>query len=250
MTMGFGFCPNCGSPRTSAEQAHCGVCGLVFSAAQPPLAAPPPPPAWAQQPPAPPQYAPPAPPQYAPPPDGYPAQYQPAGQAGYPQQPGQPGYPPQGYPQGYMPGYAPAKKTNVALIAAIAGGAGLLLIIVAIIGVVLLAGHGNSYPGSITFSPSTFSCTSGGDETLSIRLPSSVAATDTVTMTTDNGTPSSLPVAFTFTKQSDGSWLFEFTGSGTASCGTTGSNAIGSHTVTIRDSNGKILAEGHYTIKP
>src|SRR5664280_819073 len=36
MTMGFGFCPNCGTPRVAAEQKFCAGCGLALSPASPP----------------------------------------------------------------------------------------------------------------------------------------------------------------------------------------------------------------------
>jgi hypothetical protein len=201
---------------------------------QPPqFGAPQPPQFGAQQPP---QFGAPQPPQFGAPPAGYAPQ-------GF-QQPGPAGYPPQGYPQGY----APATKSKAPLIAGIAIGA-VALIVVLLAAVVLISG-GSSYPGSITFSPSTYSCGSGGDVTLTITLPSSLAATDTVTMYTDGGDATPLPVGATFTKQSNGTWQFTFAGSGASGCGTTGSSSLGSHTVTIKDTSGKILAEGHYTINP
>ena len=36
MMMGFGFCPNCGTPRVAAEQRFCAGCGLALAAASPP----------------------------------------------------------------------------------------------------------------------------------------------------------------------------------------------------------------------
>ena len=64
MTTGFGFCANCGTPRTAVDQKFCNTCGSAFPAATPPSppaqpipVAPPPPPATAaawSMPPAPP----------------------------------------------------------------------------------------------------------------------------------------------------------------------------------------------------
>ena len=36
MTMGFGFCPNCGTPRVAAEQRFCAGCGGALSPVAPP----------------------------------------------------------------------------------------------------------------------------------------------------------------------------------------------------------------------
>jgi hypothetical protein len=164
-------------------------------------------------------------------------------------------YPPQGYaqgypPQGYMPGYAPAKGPNAGVIAAIALGAvALLVVIVAVVVLIASSGH-SSYPGSITFSPSSYSCGSSSTGSVTIKLPSSLQASDEITVFYDgvsSGVP--IPVGDLFTKQSDNSWQYASDNNGSdLTC--SGRTSVGSHTMTIKDSNGKILAEGHYTINP
>jgi len=81
MATGLGFCPNCGTPKTAADQKFCPTCGAAFAAMAVPAAPPPPrpvveaapplPPAWAATPPPPPSWGaqapmgpPPAPPAY------------------------------------------------------------------------------------------------------------------------------------------------------------------------------------------
>jgi hypothetical protein len=174
--------------------------------------------------------------QYGAPPTGYQA---PVGQ--------QPGFG-QVYTPGYGPGVAPAKKAPIGLIVAIAGGIGALLLII-IVAVVLLAGHANS--GSITFSPSTISCGTSTVFSETIRLPSSVHAGDVVTVYGDGVEENTVSIdATTWAKQSDGSWLYTFSTTNSLTCASTGTSAVGSHTMTIKDSAGKTLAEGSYTVNP
>ena len=45
MATGLGFCPNCGTPKTAAEQKFCPTCGAVLAAIAGPATVPTPPPA-------------------------------------------------------------------------------------------------------------------------------------------------------------------------------------------------------------
>jgi len=257
MTTGFGACANCGTPRMAAEQAACATCGAPFTA----------PPAWAtpQTPQAQPQTWQQTPqaqqtPQVQPQTWQQPAQQfgaQPAGyqapagqQPGYGQQPGfgqQPGYG-QPYAPAYGPGVAPAKKPPIALIVGIAAGVGALLLVI-IVAVVLLAGHSSS--GGITISPSTISCGTTTVFSETVRLPSSVHAGDVVTIYGDGVEENTMSIdATSWAKQGDGSWLFTYGTTSSFTCTSTGTSAVGHHTMTIKDSNGNLLAEGSYTINP
>jgi hypothetical protein len=97
------------------------------------------------------------------------------------------------------------------------------------------------------YSPSTITC--GQAYTLVIRLPASVKSSDRVPVKYDGITKGTQTVSSGFVKQPDGSWLYQdSTGAGTWSCGSSGSSSVGSHTETIVDSSGKVLAEGKYTL--
>jgi hypothetical protein len=55
-------------------------------------------------------------------------------------------------------------------------------------------------------------------------------------------------VGTSFEKQTDGSWLYkESTGSATWYCAPSGPSSVGTHTVRMLDSKGKVPAEGRYT---
>ena len=59
MSMGLGFCPTCGTPRTVADQRFCGVCGSAFATVSqpaPPVALPAPPETSPRESPAPPSW--------------------------------------------------------------------------------------------------------------------------------------------------------------------------------------------------
>jgi hypothetical protein len=158
-----------------------------------------------------------------------------------------------GYPQpypGYV-GYGPPPASHKGLIAAICAGIGVLLIFALVFAIVMVSSK-SSYPGSITYSPSTIAC--GASYTLTIRLPSTVKTGDELTIKFDGRISTTETITDSFAKQSDGSWLYTGTsGAGTWDCNssydTTGSTSIGKHTETILDLSGNILAQGTYTLE-
>jgi hypothetical protein len=223
MATGLGFCPTCGTAKTEADQKFCASCGATLAAPpQPPApvaampVAPPPPPAYVPAaPPPPPAYAPPPPPAYAPPPP-----YAPQQAWG-----GQP----------FAPA-APAKAAvspTMLLIGAV--------VILAIVGAAFYMMNNNSYPGTLAFSPTTVNC--GQTYTTTIRLPSSVKSTDQITLQ-DNGktvvTQSVSDVGLQ--QQADGSWSASDTSPADCSIG------AGAHTERLLDANGKVLAQGSFTL--
>ena len=261
MTTGFGFCPQCGTPRIAADQRFCAKCGNDLSAL---VAAPPAPPA-AAAPPAP--AAPPAAP--VPPP---PAAPQPA--AAVPSQPPTPpawsvaptqlqpvAPPPWSVPS---PGAAtPAATTGPAKplvtigsvnvtpkMAAIAG-----IALAAIIVVVYFVSSG-SKSGGITVTPSTYSCSSTALVTAVMRLPASVQATEVLVFQQDGKTVdtagATIHVSDLFTHQTDGSWTYTSSDQAKSNC--TGSSGetltMGTHTIAILDVAGHVLAQGSFTLTP
>ena len=105
--------------------------------------------------------------------------------------------------------------------------------------------------GSITLTPSSFSCSSSTQVTAVMRLPASMQATDMLTFQTDGVTKSSGTVDSTFSRQSDSSWLFSEPSTASSVCqGSGGTLLIGTHTLRILDAGGKVLAEGSYTLTP
>ena len=233
MMTGFWNCPNCGAQRASAQQATCGVCGAtLYAAPQPPAPGP--------------QWAVPQPPPYQPPAPQPPAAH---GWAGYP--PGYPqgyapGYPP-GYPQGY-PGYPGYQQPRSPLlpIALVIGG---IVALVVVMGLVLALASSHSTGASIVMSPSTIHC--GQATKLTIRLPATLKSSDRLTLEVDGVTINNWTVGQTFIKQSDGSWMYESSSSTSSwSCTASGLNALGTHVIKIRDANGKVLAQGSYTLTP
>jgi hypothetical protein len=218
----FGFCSACAAPRLAPEQGFCANCGAALSAVTPPQPAP-----------------------------------QPAQPQAWQPQPAQQDWS-AGYPQGY-PGYAPARSSNKGVIAAIVGGAGVVLVLAIIFAVVLISGGGSK--GGITFSPATVSCSSPVSFTLTAQLPSSVHAGDTVTVTLDGRTMGTdvLTGTSTAVQQADGSWTITNTSSVAtmqslcAAGGAAGGVNVltpGTHTEQILDSTGKVLATGSYTVTP
>lgn len=253
MTTGFGFCANCGTPAGAPDEKFCASCGAAMpanaasqaAAAAAPMAAvlpaaalPPttPPPPWATMPPPPYAAAPPPPYAAAPTPPPYAQPYAPV-----PPAPGQPawGTPPIGT-------YGARPRTAVNPLFLVAG----VLVIVAIVaaGAFALANGnkssgspGTGHPGTLVFSPSTVSC--DGMLTITTTLPSTVKDSDPITLKVDGtagGTHTVVEAGLT--KQADGSW--SGTSSGAADC----TMGAGLHTEQLVDANGKVLAEGTFTI--
>jgi len=114
--------------------------------------------------------------------------------------------------------------------------------------------------GGITFSPSTLSCSTPVDWTITGRLPASVHAGDTITTTFDGKSIGTTQIssAGDTTQQADGSWITARTftaadvqsGCATGGVSSTGVNLLvpGTHTMQILDSNGNVLAQGSYTV--
>ena len=278
MTMGFGFCANCGTPRVAAEQRFCAGCGLALSLASPPApqapvpvaasasmssdsASPIPPPAasepiaaveapsaptpWAAQPVAPPAWSmPPAAAPTPPPPWAVP-----------PPAPGAPTA--QAVPPG-IPVFAPAPTprapgTPIAIVAGIKVTPKLLAIggiaLAVIIAVVYMATSSKS--GSITFTPSAFSCSSSAQVATVISLPSSLSATEKLAWQIDGVTQTSYPVTYNFKQQTDGTWLFTDTSAASSHCqGSSAPLSMGTHSIRILDVSGRVLAEGSFTLTP
>ena len=228
----------------------------------PPAGAPTAPPPWAT----PPAGAPTAPPPWATPPAApgapvYPGA--PAAQAAPPPPPYPPAYP--GAPAAYPGAAAPATPAvPIATVAGIKITPKLLAIggiaLAAIVGVFVYMNM-NSSSGGITFSPSTVSCSSPVVFTATVRLPASVHSGDTITVMLDGKKVASSPISAdsSTVQQADGSWISTDTTSAASmqslcasggSAGGLGILTIGTHTETILDSNGKVLAQGSYTVKP
>ena len=84
-----------------------------------------------------------------------------------------------------------------------------------------------------------------------IKLPSSLRATDTIVVTVDGVTQRTTTVGAYMNLQPDGSWTREQPASANDACqGVSGQLAPGTHNVKIVDVNGRILAEGSYTLTP
>jgi len=277
MMMGFGFCPNCGTPRVAAEQRFCAGCGLALAAASSPapqapvpIAAPvsvssdltspiPPPPAsepiaaaeapsapppWAAQPVAPPAWsmppavAPTAPPWAVP----RPAPGAPTAQA---VAPGTPASAPAPTPR--APGTPIATVAGIKVTPKLLAIGGIALaILVAIVYVSM-----GSKSGNITFAPSTFSCSSSAQVTKVMQLPSSMKATDRLSWQEDGVSIFTNTVTDTFKLQSDGSWLFTDRSAASSNCqGPSGPLSMGTHSIRILDVSGRGLAEGSFTLTP
>jgi hypothetical protein len=110
----------------------------------------------------------------------------------------------------------------------------------------------SSKPGSISVTPSTYSCSAENQVTSVIKLPSSLKATDQIAWVLDGVPVVSAKVSDTFKVQGDGSWLYTDTSSASSSCTGPGGGPLtpGTHTLQIRDATGKVLAEGSYTLAP
>ena len=108
-----------------------------------------------------------------------------------------------------------------------------------------------SKSGSVTFSPSTFSCSSSVNVATVMRLPSSIGAAERLNWQIDGVTQITNAVADNFKQQTDGTWLFTDTSAASSSCqGVSGALSMGTHNVRILDANGHVLAEGSFTLTP
>jgi hypothetical protein len=109
----------------------------------------------------------------------------------------------------------------------------------------------SSKAGGITFAPSTFSCSSSAQVATVIKLPSSMLATDKLNWQIDGVTLVTSAVADNFKQQTDGTWLFTDTSTGTSNCqGPSGPLSMGTHSFKILDASGRGLAEGSFTLTP
>ena len=157
------------------------------------------------------------------------------------------------------PGAAPRRGTSINPALLVVGG----IVVVAIVAILLLVNANSSGAGSISFSPSTFSCSNPGTLTETVRLPASVRRGDVVSIQVDGKVIASTPVGMTaggMTQQGDGSWVAVSTTSAAtmqSSCALGGAPALGiyaytpgTHTAQIRDSSGGVLAQGSYTVTP
>ncbi|HEX7497535.1 MAG TPA: hypothetical protein VF344_03610 [Candidatus Limnocylindrales bacterium] len=138
---------------------------------------------------------------------------------------------------------APGIKVTPKLLA-IAGIA--LAVVLAIVYVTM-----GSKSGSVTFAPSTFSCSSSVNVATVMRLPSSMSAAERLNWQIDGVTQITNLVAENFKQQADGTWLFTDTSAASSSCqGVSGPLSMGTHNVRILDANGHVLAEGSFTLTP
>ena len=221
-----------------------------------PPAAPPepqpiaPPPPWAMPPSVPSPAQVPPPPPWATPQAGSPAFV--AGPSSAP--PIRPAYPagqPASYPGAPMPAQpgAPVPTRAGGKISPRILAVGAIALVVIVAAVVYM--NMNAKSGSISLTPSSFSCSSSAQVMAVMRLPSSLQATDQLTYQTDGVTESTDTVDNTFSRQGDGTWLFSRSTNASSLCSGSSSGAtVGTHTLRILDASGKILAEGSYTLTP
>ena len=114
--------------------------------------------------------------------------------------------------------------------------------------------------GSLTFTPNKVSCDLPVDFVMTMVLPSSVKAADSLTEMFDGKVINSFVVSddATIIAQPDGSWLSTSTSPADTmitTCAAGGLNdsgvavlTPGTHTVKMVDDNGKVLAQGSYTV--
>jgi pSer/pThr/pTyr-binding forkhead associated (FHA) protein len=151
---------------------------------------------------------------------------------------------------------APAAAANRSGLAIALVLGGILIAAIAGAGLLLLNAKGGSSSGSITITPSTYTCTNE-THTIAITLPASVQATDEITI--KEGTVQGAGVFDTrsvldwgFTKRGDGSWQLSDTGSpgDLLAYGYVCAFPVsGSYTIYVLDSGGRILAQGTYTVQ-
>jgi hypothetical protein len=154
-----------------------------------------------------------------------------------------------------VPPVATPRTTRINPTLLVVGG----IVIVAIVAILLLVNANSGGAGSITFSPSTISCSNPVGFAETIRLPSSVHAGDAVTDMVDGRVLTSGPLVG-MTQQADGSWVIFITTSQASmqsACVSGGASAVGhymlalgTHVERVLDSSGKVLAQGSYTVTP
>jgi antitoxin (DNA-binding transcriptional repressor) of toxin-antitoxin stability system len=134
------------------------------------------------------------------------------------------------------------------------------VVLAVIVGAFLYLNTSSSY-GSLTFTPSTVSCSKPVAFTVTAHLPSSVKAGDKVTITLDGKpvTTSTVAEVSDMIQQPDGSWTSTSTTTAdtmqaicSAGGGSGGFNLYtpGTHTMQVLDSSGKVIASGSYTVTP
>jgi hypothetical protein len=101
--------------------------------------------------------------------------------------------------------------------------------------------------GSLTISPSVFSCSSAGQVQIVVVLPASLAGSDQITIKLDGASSGSEAVEDEFEIQPDGTWQYTDSTSIATICGEV---SVGKHTFVISDSLGKVLAQGSFTTQP
>jgi hypothetical protein len=138
-----------------------------------------------------------------------------------------------------------------------------------LIGVVVIAAIIGGYfylnmssKSSITFTPSTLSCSNPVTFTTTAHLPASVKAGDRITITLDGKSAGTSTVSSSgndVAQQADGTWLVVSTTSPSSMkslCDAGGSSGgfniltPGTHTMQVLDATGKVLASGSYTVNP
>jgi hypothetical protein len=129
----------------------------------------------------------------------------------------------------------------------------LVLALVGVMGFVALSvissPSGGSPAGSVNVDPSSFSCSSNGLVTLTIRLAASVDSSEQVTTSLDGTTWGSVIVSDQFTRQADGTWLHANSTILDSCHGPQGQLSPGTHRLQILDTNDKVLAEGSFTTR-
>jgi len=111
----------------------------------------------------------------------------------------------------------------------------------------------SSKSGSIVFSPSTIKCSSTTSATETVTLPSSLHYADQISLKRDGKVEATATVGGSgFVQQTDGTWTNTSPISTSDVCGVAsgGLVSMGTHTLQIVDSSGKVLAEGTYTLTP
>ena len=136
-----------------------------------------------------------------------------------------------------------------------------VVVVAAIVGGLIYMNMSSS-SGGLTFTPSTISCSKPVAFTTTVRLPSSVKATDKISITLDGKSleTSTVSDVSDIVHQQDGTWTstsattLEMVQTMCAAGGSAGGINVltpGTHTMQFLDSTGtKVLASGSYTVTP